>query len=90
MSLSDYFRAAHRRLDIARMLDIYHRLAFVYPYAQSIGFFMEHCGMPRQAQELRSAYPPRQKFYVDHEAKTTWAYDERWMVFYPKGLVDED
>jgi hypothetical protein len=90
MSLCDYFRAAHKRLDIARMLDIYQRLAFVYPYAQSIGFFMDHCGMQRQAQELRRAYPPRQRFYVDHEAKTTWAYDDRWMVFYPKGLVVED
>ncbi len=90
MSLCDYFRAARKRLDIARMLDIYQRLDFVYPYAQSIGFFMDHCGMTQQAQELRSAYPPQQKFYVDHEAKTTWAYNERWMVFYPKGLVDEN
>jgi predicted transcriptional regulator of viral defense system len=90
MSLCDYFRAAQSKLDIARMLDIYQKLDFVYPYAQSIGFFLEHCGMAQQAQELRSAYPPRQRFYVDHDAKTTWAYDKRWMVFYPKGLVDED
>jgi hypothetical protein len=88
-SLCDYFRAAQQRLDIARMLDIYRRLDFVYPYAQSLGFFMEHCGMQNHANELRSAYPPRQRFYVDHGAKTTWEYNERWMVFYPKGLVNE-
>jgi hypothetical protein len=90
MSLSEYFRAAHGKLDIARMLDIYQKLNFVYPYAQSIGFFLEHCGLAQQAQKLRNAYPPRQRFYVDHDAKTTWAYNERWMVSYPKGLVDED
>lgn len=89
-SLCDYFRAARQRVDIARMLDIYRKMDFVYPYAQSLGFFLEHCGMQSHAQELRSVYPPRHRFYVDHGAKTTWAYSERWMVFYPKGLVNED
>lgn len=86
-SLCDYFRAAQQRLDMDRMLDIYGKMDFVYPYAQSLGFFMEHCGMQNHAKELRSAYPPRQRFYVDHGAKTTWVYNEQWMIFYPKGLV---
>jgi predicted transcriptional regulator of viral defense system len=90
MSLCDYFRAARNRMNLSRLLDIYQRLNFVYPYAQSLGFFMEHSGMQEKAEALRSAYPPRQRFYVDHGAKTTWIYDERWMVSYPKGLVNED
>jgi len=89
-SLCEYFRAAQRKLDIERMVDIYQKLDFVYPYAQSLGFFLEHCGMQSHAKELRNAFPPRQRFYVDHGAKTTWAYNERWMIFYPKGLVNED
>ncbi len=90
MSLCGYFHAARKRIDVARMLEIYQGLDFVYPYAQPLGFFMERCGMPGCAKEIRSAYPPRQQFYVDHGAKSTWVYDERWMVFYPKGIVDED
>jgi hypothetical protein len=90
MSLCGYFHAAVKRIDAARMLGIYQDLNFSYPYAQSLGFFMERCGMTHQATEIRSAYPPRQRFYVDHGAKTTWVYDERWMIFYPKGIVDED
>ena len=89
-SLCDYFRAARRKLNIERMLNIYQKMDFVYPYAQSLGFFMEHCGMRNHAKELRSAYPPQQRFYVDHGAKTTWVYNERWMIFYPKGLINED
>jgi hypothetical protein len=89
-SLCEYFRAAQKRkVDMERMLDIYRKLDFVYPYAQSLGFFMEQCGMHSQAEELRSAYSPRQPFYVDHGAKTTWAYNERWMISYPRGLVNE-
>ena len=89
-SLCEYFRAAHKRVDTTRMLDIYQKLDFVYPYAQSLGFILDHCGMKGEAEEVRSAYPPRQRFYVDHGAKSTWIYNERWMLFYPKGLVDED
>jgi hypothetical protein len=86
-SLCEYFRAAQQRVDIARMLDIYGKLDFVYPYAQSLGFFMEHCGMQSHAKVLRNAFPPRQRFYVDHGAKTTWTYNERWMIFHPKGVA---
>ena len=89
-SLCEYFRAASRKLDIERMLDIYRKLDFVYPYAQSLGFFMEHCGMQSHAEDLRRVYPPRQRFYIDHGAKSTWTYNERWMLFYPKGLINED
>jgi hypothetical protein len=89
-SLCDYFRAAKGRVKTQKLLEIYRRLEFVYPYAQAIGLFMEHAGMPGHADEIRQVYPPRQRFYVDHGAKSTWGYDERWMISYPKGLVDDN
>lgn len=89
-SICDYFRAAKGRLKTQKLLDIYRRLEFVYPYSQAIGFFMEHAGMPDHAEAVRRVYPPQQRFYVDHSAKSTWAYDDRWMIFHPKGLVDDN
>jgi hypothetical protein len=89
-SLCDYFRAAKGRVKTQKLLEIYRRLEFVYPYAQAIGLFMEHAGMPDHADELRRVYPPRQRFYVAHNAKSTWVYDERWMIYYPKGLIDDN
>ncbi len=89
-SLCDYFRMAKKKLKTKRLLEIYRKLEFVYPYAQAIGFFMAHSGMPEQAESIRRVYPPRQRFYVDHGAKTFWVYDEHWMICYPKGLVDDD
>lgn len=89
-SLCDYFRAAGNKLNVARLLEVYRKLNFVYPYAQSLGFLMERTGFRDHAKEIRSAYPPRQRFYVDHSAKTSWFYDERWMIYYPKGLANED
>jgi hypothetical protein len=89
-SLCEYFRAAKGRLKTQKLLEVYRKLEFVYPYAQAIGFFMDHAGMPDHAEELRRVYPPRQRFYVDHGARSTWIYDERWMISYPKGLVDDN
>ena len=89
-SLPAYFRAARSHFKVEEMLKVYSKLRFVYPYAQSIGFFLEHAGMREQADRVRKSYPPRHRFYVDRSAKESWTYNERWMVFYPKGLVDED
>ena len=89
-SLSSYFSAARKKVDTSMLLKIYGQLKFVYPYAQVIGFFLDNAGMHDEAGKVRAAYPPQQRFYVDHGAKTSWAYDDRWMVYYPKGLVDEN
>jgi hypothetical protein len=89
-SLFEYFRAARKRLNVTRMLDIYQKLDFVYPYAQPLGFMLDHCGMKDEAEKVRIAYPPRQRFYIDHGAKSTWIYNERWMLSHPKGFLDED
>ena len=89
-SLPAYFKEAQNRLKTEDLLKIYRKLRFVYPYAQSIGFFLERTGMREQAGQVREVYPPRHRFYVDHSAKESWDYSERWMIHYPKGLVDED
>lgn len=88
-SLCAYFQSAQKRMSISRLLDIYGKLEFVYPYAQSIGFILDGVGMHKEATEVRNVFPPRKPFYIDHDAKSSWAYDERWMLFFPKGLVDE-
>jgi hypothetical protein len=84
-SIPEYFLSAQKLLNVNKLLDIYRKLRFVYPYAQSIGFFLERAGMKRQAAKVRSAYPPRHQFYVDHSAKSSWRYDKRWMLYYPRG-----
>jgi len=84
-----YFQAAKRRVRTERLLDIYQDLQFVYPYAQSIGFLLERAGMPGRAAALREAHPPQQKFFLDHDARSTWVYDKRWMLYHPRGLKDD-
>ena len=90
VSVYTYFRNAWNMLDMARLIKIYRRLDFVYPYSQSIGFLLDRAGMPKYASVIYKNFPPERSFFVDHDAKTTWVYDEKWKLYYPAGLVDED
>ena len=89
-SLPAYFKSAQGKLNIVELLAVYSNLGFVYPYAQSIGFLLEYVGMREQADKVRNGYPPRHRFYLDHNAKASWSYNERWMIYYPKGLTNEN
>jgi len=90
VSVYTYFRNARNMLDMARLIKIYRRLDFVYPYSQSIGFLLDRAGMPKYASVIYKKFPPERSFYVDHDAKTSWIYDEKWKLYYPAGLVNED
>ena len=87
VSVYTYFRNA---LDMTKLIKIYRRLDFVYPYSQSIGFLLDRAGMSKHASVIHKKFPPEHSFFVDHDAKTTWVYDEKWKLYYPAGLVDED
>jgi predicted transcriptional regulator of viral defense system len=89
VSVYTYFRNARDMLNMARLIKIYRQLDFVYPYSQSIGFLLDRANMPKHASVIYKKFPPERSFFVDHNAKTSWVYDEKWKLYYPAGLVDE-
>jgi len=88
-SIPDYFKHARGKIDVRTFINIYRELDFIYPYFQAIGFFLERTGMPEIAAAVRAEFTPKNKFYIDHSAKASWKYDDRWMIYYPEGVVDE-
>ena len=90
VSVYTYFRNARDMLNMARLIKIYRQLDFVYPYSQSIGFLLDKAGMSKHASVIYKKFPPDRSFFVDHNAKTSWVYNEKWKLYYPVGLVDED
>lgn len=90
-SVYSCFNAAkQKKINIHSLLEIYQALNFIYPYCQTIGFFFDKLGMAKQASAVYDALPPKQNFYVDRNAKSTWEYDDKWKLYYPKALVDEN
>ena len=90
VSVYTYFKHARQKLNIHKLVDIYRQLDFVYPYSQSIGFFLDKLGIQKQASLIHNEFPPKHKFYIDHIAKASWKFDEKWNLYYPNGLVDEN
>lgn len=90
VSVYGYFRNAQQKLKLSKLVEIYRKLNFLYPYSQSIGFFLEKSGMQKHASHLYKVFPPLHDFFVDHNAKTSWIYNDKWKLSYPSGLVDEN
>ena len=88
-SVYTYFEAA-KTINMDKFLSIYKKLDFVYPYSQAIGFFFEKLGMNKKASAIYEAFPPEKKFYIDRNAKSSWEYDDKWQLYYPKELIDEN
>lgn len=89
MSLPALFREAAKQLDLQKLIDHYWELEFLYPFHQTIGFFLKTSGQKEAAKQWRDTFPPTNRFFVDKTAKTNWVYDETWQVQYPRGLTDD-
>ena len=84
--LGAYRAARSRRVSINRLCAYLNRLAYIYPYHQAIGFYLERAGGYTKSQlELLHQFPIQFEFYLTHGMRQT-AYDEKWKLFFPKGF----
>lgn len=84
--LGAYRTARGRRVSINRLCAYLKRLAYIYPYHQAIGFYLERAGGYTKSQlDLLRQFPIQFEFYLTHGMRET-AYDEKWKLFFPKGF----
>lgn len=83
----DTFRNAIPHIKQQRLLELYDGLSYAYPYSQALGFLFDRLGAHNLATRIGSRYPVKYKFYLDHGAKTSWEFDAKWQIFYPKGVI---
>lgn len=76
---------AMSRVSINTLLAVLKKLDYVYPYHQAIGFYMQRAGYPERQLVKLEGLGKQWKFYLDYKLDDP-AYDERWMLFYPKGF----
>jgi hypothetical protein len=84
--LKAYERAAERA-SANRLAGMLRKLAYVYPYHQAIGFYLEAAGAyDRKAIELfRGGFEYEFDFYLTYGMKET-EYVRSWRIHVPKGL----
>lgn len=81
-----YYRAAHNRISVKRLFDIFKKLDYVYPYHQVIGFYLEQAGV-YDDRDINLFYEIDMpfNFYLTHKMGET-SYSEKWRLYYPNKL----
>lgn len=84
--VKEAFENAKSKLDINKMLEYYKNMDFIYPYSQSIAFYLDICNYPKQDILLFSKLISNYTFYLTYNIHSM-EYSEKWKLFYPKGLI---
>lgn len=79
------YRGARGRVSVPTLVATLRKLAFAYPYHQSVGFYMERAGYTEdQLQRLKALGTPFD-FYLTNQLPNR-QLDPAWRVYYPEGL----
>ncbi len=79
------FETAKGQVSSNRLAAMLKKMAFIYPYHQAIGFYLERAGYEAAAIDLFRKMPREFDFYLQHNLKEK-EYVKGWRLFIPKGL----
>jgi predicted transcriptional regulator of viral defense system len=86
VQILEAYRRATQRISVDDVVSVLQRLDYVYPYHQSVGFYLEQVGVPRERLKPLEALGLSFDFYLGYGMADP-TYDPRWRVFVPRGLV---
>lgn len=81
------YKNAANSVSINKLASMLKTINYVYPYHQTIGFYLEASGAYRESQiQLLRKLDVKHDFYLMHQMKKP-EYSSEWKLFYPKGLA---
>ncbi len=79
------FGQARNRVSVTKLIALLNEFNYIYPYHQSIGFYLKRSGYTEADQLLAKADGVKFDFYLCHGLKHP-AFDPDWRVFFPRRL----
>ncbi|MBP6421658.1 MAG: hypothetical protein KA271_02080 [Propionivibrio sp.] len=79
------YELAKERVSINRLVAMLHKLSFVYPYHQAVGYYLKRANYKPNQIDLVRRLPMDQDFYLTHEMNDT-RYDSDWRLHVPSGF----
>lgn len=86
-SVLQAYKIAQPKISITRLSKTLSSLSYVYPYHQSVGFYVENAGnfSDKAIKEFLAFAPIQYEFYLDYEMQNT-VYSQKWKLHYPSNL----
>lgn len=81
------FKNAKGTLDIKKLLTDFSKMNFIYPYHQTIGFYLEKSGYDFQDYEPFFKFGIELKFYLEYNIQNK-AYSNEWHLYFPKEIEE--
>ncbi len=79
----DAYKRALDQVSTNTLLATLKKLAYVYPYHQAIGFYMERAGYKESQWSKLLSLGTEFDFYLAHALPRDRQYDPKWRLFYP-------
>lgn len=83
-SVLDIYRKAVDKISMNKLVAILDKLNFIYPYHQTIGFYLEKAGLAESKLEILRQREMLFDFYLTYEMIEK-EYNKTWRLYYPKG-----
>jgi AbiEi antitoxin C-terminal domain len=84
-SVLDIYRKAVDKISMNKLIAILDKLNFIYPYHQTIGFYLEKAGLDESKLEVFRQREMLFDFYLTYEMIEK-EYNKNWRLYYPKGM----
>lgn len=76
------FKNAKEEISIGRLISILNNLDYIYPYHQSLGFYLELAGYSENILKRFDHYDFKYNFYLTYKMIDP-SFSERWKIYYP-------
>ena len=84
-SVLDIYRKAIDKISMNKLVATLDKLNFIYPYHQTIGFYLEKAGLSESKLEILRKREMLFDFYLTYEMIEK-EYNKTWRHYYPKGM----
>lgn len=82
------YRGARERASISTLVATLKKLDYVYPYHQSIGFYMQAAGYSKAQLDRLKSLGLNFNFYLTYRSRDA-QFDSEWRVYHPAGLASQ-
>ncbi len=79
------YQSSIKDIDYVKLLELLEKLDYKYPYHQSLGFYLEKAGAPKEELQKLRDLGIEFNFYLDYSMAST-TFNESWRIFHPMGI----